>query len=149
MVQWTIVDKHSSGFILLNFDLVSNTELCLLLLSARGLKSPHCNNTNKLKLFGMECCRISDIKTFDRNQSRAIAKATRKASIGTSVIKGRLKKMWALSRRKWETWLPGIWRSLRYSMLFLSQSSLASAPATPPKSQKAKTGTGRRKSCPP
>jgi len=29
--------------------------------------------------------------------------------------------MWALSRRKWETWLPlGIWRRLRYSTTFFT-----------------------------
>lgn len=57
MVQWPVMDKYSSGFILLNFDLVSNTILDLLVLSLRGLKYPHCNNTYKMKLFGMECCR--------------------------------------------------------------------------------------------
>ncbi|KAK4817902.1 LOW QUALITY PROTEIN: hypothetical protein QYF61_002385 [Mycteria americana] len=40
--------------------------------------------------------------------------AKRKASIGTSMIKGRLGKTWALSGRKRETWLPGIWRRMRY-----------------------------------
>ena len=41
------------------------------------------------------------------------SRATRKASIGASVIKERLGKMWALSRRKWETWLPRTRRRLR------------------------------------
>ena len=50
--------------------------------------------------------------------------------------KRRLGKMWALSGRKWETWLPRTWRRLRYSTTFLPQSSLASAPATPPKTQR-------------
>jgi len=56
--------------------------------------------------------------------------------------------MWSLSGRRWETWLPEIWRRLRYSMTFLPQSSPASAPAELPKSQKAKTGTGRMKNRP-
>ena len=34
------------------------------------------------------------------------------------MIKGRPGKIWALSRRQWETWLPRIWRRLRYSMTF-------------------------------
>ncbi|GAB0182894.1 mitochondrial enolase superfamily member 1 [Grus japonensis] len=41
--------------------------------------------------------------------------------------------MWALSGRKQETWLHGIWRRLTYSMTFLPQSSLASALPTLPK----------------
>ncbi|GAB0184151.1 mitochondrial enolase superfamily member 1 [Grus japonensis] len=28
--------------------------------------------------------------------------------------------MWTLSGRKWETWLPGIWRRLRYSTTFFA-----------------------------
>jgi len=60
-------------------------------------------------------------------------RTTRKAFIGMSVIKGRLRKMPALSGRKQETCLPGIWRRLRYSTAFLPQSLLASAPATLPK----------------
>jgi len=36
------------------------------------------------------------------------------------VIKGSLEKMWALSGRKWETWLPGIWRRLRYLTTFFA-----------------------------
>lgn len=36
----------------------------------------------------------------------------------TAVIKRRLGRMWALSRRKWKTRLPGIWRKLKYSMTF-------------------------------
>ena len=36
------------------------------------------------------------------------------------VIKGRLGKMWTLSRRKQETWLPGTGRRLRYSMTFFA-----------------------------
>ncbi|GAB0186086.1 mitochondrial enolase superfamily member 1 [Grus japonensis] len=54
--------------------------------------------------------------------------------------------MWAISRRKQETWLPGIWRRLRYSMNFLPQSSPARALATLPKSQKA-NGFTKGKSC--
>jgi len=38
---------------------------------------------------------------------------TRKPPIGMSVIEGRLGKTWALSGRKLETWLPGMWRKLR------------------------------------
>jgi len=59
------------------------------------------------------------------------------------MIKGRLVKMWALSGMKQETWLPRIWRRLRYSKTFLHQSSPASAPVTLSKSQTAKAGTGR------
>ena len=54
-----------------------------------------------------------------------MSKATRKASIGTSVIKGRLWKMRVLSGRKWETCSPAIWRRMKYSTTFLSQSSPA------------------------
>jgi len=54
------------------------------------------------------------------------------------VIKRRLGIKWALSRRKQETCLPEVWRRLRYSKTFFPQSSPASAPATPPKLQKAK-----------
>lgn len=43
---------------------------------------------------------------------------------------------------KQETWLPSTWRRLRYSTNFF-----ASAPATLPKSQKVRTGTGRMKKC--
>jgi len=71
-------------------------------------------------------------------------KIPRKATIGISVTKGRQGKMWALSRRKQETWLPGIWRRLRYIMTFLLQFSLASAPGTLLKLQEAQAGTGRR-----
>ena len=39
-------------------------------------------------------------------------KGTRKASIGTLVIKGRLGKMWALSGREQETWLLRVWRRI-------------------------------------
>jgi len=39
-------------------------------------------------------------------------KGTRKPSIGMSVIEGRLGKMWVLSGRKLETWLPVTWRKL-------------------------------------
>jgi len=35
--------------------------------------------------------------------------------------------MWALSGRKLETWLPGMWRKLRCLTTFLPQSSTASA----------------------
>jgi len=77
-----------------------------------------------------------------------MSRAIRRASIGTSVIKGRLGKMWALSGRKQETWLPAIWTRLRYSVTSLPQSSPASAPATPSKSQKAKGGTERMKNQP-
>jgi len=38
--------------------------------------------------------------------------------------------MWAPPERNW---LPRIWKRLKYSLTFLSQSSLASAPATLPK----------------
>lgn len=51
---------------------------------------------------------------------------------------------WALCRRKWETWLPGIQRRLRY-ITFLCWSSPASAPATALKSQKTKAGTENEK----
>lgn len=58
----------------------------------------------------------------------------RKASIRRSVIKGRLWKMWACSKKKWESWLPRTLRRLRYAVTLLSQSHLpASAPAEPPK----------------
>lgn len=56
--------------------------------------------------------------------------ATKSASIGMLVIKGRLGKMWALSGRKQETWLPKTWIKLRYSITFLSRSLLESASAT-------------------
>jgi len=42
-----------------------------------------------------------------------MSKGTRKPSIGMSVVEGRLGKMWALSRRKLEIWLPRMWRKLR------------------------------------
>jgi len=51
-------------------------------------------------------------------------------------------------KRKWETWLPRIWRKLRYSTPSLPQPSLPSAPAIRPKLQKAKAGTGRMKNHP-
>lgn len=35
-------------------------------------------------------------------------------------IKGGVDKMWALSVRKWEIWLPGIWRRLCYSSTFFT-----------------------------
>jgi len=38
-----------------------------------------------------------------------MSRATRKASIGKTVVKGKVGKMWALSGRKWETWLPRKW----------------------------------------
>jgi len=75
-------------------------------------------------------------------------KGNKKTSIGTSAIKGRLGKMLALSGRKWETWLPRIWRRLRYSMSFLPQSSSASAPAMLPKLHEAQAWTGRIKNSP-
>jgi len=37
-----------------------------------------------------------------------------------SVIKGRLGKMWALSRRRLETWLPRTWRKLRCLLTFFA-----------------------------
>jgi len=77
-----------------------------------------------------------------------MSKGTGKPSIGRSVIEGRLGKMWALSRRKLETRLPGMCRKLRCLTTFLLQSSTASALATPPKLQKAKAGTGRMKNRP-
>lgn len=57
----------------------------------------------------------------------------------------RLQKLWALSIRKWETLLPGIWRRLRYPMPLFPQYSPTRAPATVPKLQKAKAGTRRMK----
>lgn len=61
----------------------------------------------------------------------------------TLVVKGRLGKiMWALSIRDQETWLPRIWRRLKYSMTFLPLSWPASAPATLPKSQNGKARIG-------
>ena len=77
-----------------------------------------------------------------------LARATRKASTGITVIKGRVWKMWALSGSKRETWLPRIWKRLMYSINLLHRSSLASAPATLPKSQQAKAGTGKMKNHP-
>ena len=50
-------------------------------------------------------------------------------------------------QKKQETWLPRTWRRLRYSATVLPQSSPTSAPATLPKKQKAKAGTGRMKNC--
>jgi len=75
-------------------------------------------------------------------------KGNNKAFYSMSVIEGRLGKMWALSRKKLETWLPGMWRKLRCLMTFLPQSSKASALATPPKLQKAKAGARRMKNHP-
>lgn len=49
----------------------------------------------------------------------------------------------ALCRRKWETWLPEIWRYEAHN--FLSWSSPASAPATASKSEKTKGGTENEK----
>jgi len=77
-----------------------------------------------------------------------MSKGTRKPSTGLSVIEGKLGKMWALSVRKLETWLPEMWRKLRCLATFLPQSSKASALATRPKLQKAKVGTGRIKNLP-
>lgn len=57
MAQQTMMDTYSSGFILLNFDLECNTVLGFL-------KCPHCNNTNNLKLFGIECCRNLKYQNF-------------------------------------------------------------------------------------
>lgn len=71
-------------------------------------------------------------------------KATGKASLATLVIKGRPGKMQALPGRKWESWLPGACRRLRYSMAFLLWSSPVSAPTTAPESQ-TKAGAGRKK----
>lgn len=51
------------------------------------------------------------------------AKGTRRGSISTLMIKQTLGKMWALSERKWETWLLRIWRRLKYSLTFLLLSS--------------------------
>jgi len=48
---------------------------------------------------------------------------------------------------KIKTWLPGIWRRLRYSMTFLPQSSLASAPATLPSSRWQRHGQRRITPC--
>ena len=88
-------------------------------------------------------------KALDRIKSdQGLSRATRNASVGMSVTKGRLGKMWALSVRKQETWLPGIWRRLRYSTTFLPRSSPARAPATLPKGQNAEAGTGRMKNLP-
>jgi len=52
-------------------------------------------------------------------------KGDKKSSIGTSVIEERLEKMWALSGRKWEMWLPGIWIRLGYffASVFISKCS--------------------------
>lgn len=83
----------------------------------------------------LECCELKMTKHI---------RAMRKASVDTSVIKGRQEKMWALTRRKQETYLLGMWRRL-YSTIFLSQSSPASALVILPKSQKAKAGTGSMK----
>ncbi|PKU48296.1 rna-directed dna polymerase from mobile element hypothetical protein [Limosa lapponica baueri] len=71
------------------------------------------------------------------NLARDIKGNKKKASTGTSAMKVRLGKMWALSRRKRETWSPETWRRTSYPMAFLPQSSLASALATLPKLQKA------------
>jgi len=46
-------------------------------------------------------------------------KGTRNPSIGMLVIEGRLRKTWALSGRKLETWLCGMWRKLRCLMTLL------------------------------
>lgn len=64
-----------------------------------------------------------------------------------SVIKNRLGKMWVLSGRVQETWLPRTWRRLRRSRTFLPQSSPASA-ATLLNLQKEEAGMGRMKSHP-
>lgn len=50
-----------------------------------------------------------------------------------------------LQKEMREILLPGVWRKLRYPMPALPQSSPTSAPATVPKSQKAKAGTRRMK----
>jgi len=62
-----------------------------------------------------------------------------------SVLKGRPEKMWALSGRKWEAWIPKVCRRLACSMTFLPQSSPETAPATLPKLKEAQAGTGRMK----
>jgi len=49
-------------------------------------------------------------------------KGNKKPSIVMSVIEGRLGKLLALSGRKVETWLPGMWRKLTCLMTFLPQS---------------------------
>lgn len=48
-----------------------------------------------------------------------------------SVMKGRQGKMWALLKKKWETWLPSTWRRLGYSIAVFPQSSPSTTPATP------------------
>ncbi|GAB0181465.1 triadin [Grus japonensis] len=47
-------------------------------------------------------------KALEGRETRTVgrSRATRKASVGTSAIKGRLGKMWTLSGMKQETWLP-------------------------------------------
>lgn len=62
-----------------------------------------------------------------------------KASTGVSLRKGRLGKLFALSRRKREMLHEEGWST---QWLFLPRSSLARASATDPKLQKAKAGTG-------
>ena len=57
-------------------------------------------------------------------------------------------KMWDFSERKCETWIPVIWRTLKYFVTFLPQSSLASTLAAQPKCYKAKARTGRMKNSP-
>ena len=61
---------------------------------------------------------------IELNLARDI-KGNKKSSIGTLVIKGRLGKMWALSRKKREMRLPRMWRRLR---LLLHQSLGAMLP---------------------
>lgn len=77
-----------------------------------------------------------------------MSRARREASRGTSMIKGRLGNVGPLWR---ETGDLVTWDVEKAEVLndFLPRSSPASSPATPPKSQEAKAGIGRMKSCPP
>lgn len=50
-----------------------------------------------------------------------VSKTTKKPSVSKMAIKGRLGKTCLPSWRKWDIWLPGIWRRLKYSMTFLPQ----------------------------
>lgn len=55
-----------------------------------------------------------------------MSKMTRRASISTYMTKGRLGQKWAYCTTIQVTWLHGMWKGLRYWMLPLHQSLLAS-----------------------
>lgn len=69
----------------------------------------------------------------DRIKSGQGGQGNKKSFYSKLVIKGRPEEVWGPSRKKWETWLHGTGRRLRFSTAFLPWSSLARAPTTIPR----------------